>query len=117
MPHTPQTCDAPPIRCELTGSSTVQAGDLTASTATDLCRLLLAAGTAPDAPLECFRNGTLALRVKSIQAGARLTVRESDGPPRFVRWKPFPARAVMAPVSQNAPAVLAPGIERERAAP
>jgi hypothetical protein len=90
-----------PIRCEFTGSDTAKAGDLTASSALDLCRLLLAAGANPDAPLECFRNGTLALSVKSIRSGAGLTVRESDGP-RFVAWKAWPHRAVTSPIRQNA---------------
>jgi hypothetical protein len=102
-PITTAQMSAPPVRCEL-GSDTARCGDLTASSATGLCRLLLAAGTAPDAPLECFRNGTLALRVKSIRIGATLTVRETttDGP-RFVRWQAWPARAVKPPVRQNAP--------------
>jgi len=89
-----------PIRCELTGSDTARAGNLTASGPTELCRLLLAAGTDPDIPLECFRGRTLALRVKSIRAGARLTVRETDGP-RFVAWKAWPHRAVTPPIRQN----------------
>lgn len=103
------TYDAPPVRCNLIGSFTAQAGDLTASSATGLCRLLLAAGTNPDAALECYRGAVIALRIASIRAGANLTVRETttDGP-RFVRWKAFPARAVKPPVRQNAAAVLSP---------
>ena len=88
------------IRCELTGSNTARAGDLTAQGATDLCRLLLAAGADPDSQLECFRNGRLAIRVKSIRVGAALTVRETDGP-RFVAWKAWPTRAVAPPARQN----------------
>jgi hypothetical protein len=88
------------IRCELTGSNTAQVGGFTARGATDLCRLLLAAGVDADAPLECHRGGTLALRVKSIRAGAGLTVRETDGP-RFVAWKAWPDRAVTPPIRQN----------------
>ena len=103
------------IRCDLTGSTTARAGDLTSQGATDLCRLLLAAGADPDAPLECFRNGNLALRVKSIRAGAALTVREADGP-RFVGWKAWPSRAVTPPVRQKAggPSLV---LEPERALP
>jgi hypothetical protein len=94
---------ATPIRCELNGSDTAQARGLTASGATGLCRLLIAAGADPNASLECFRNSTLALRVKSIRSGARLTVRETatEGP-RFVAWKAFPHRAVTPPVRRNA---------------
>lgn len=104
-----------PIRCELAGSDTAQVGGLTARGATDLCRLLLAGGADPDAPLECFRGGTLALRVKSIRAGAGLTVRETDGP-RFVAWKAWPDRAVKPPVRQNAEG-LSSVVLPERATP
>jgi hypothetical protein len=90
------------LRCELVGSDQAIAGDIMASGAFDLCRRLLAAGANPAAELVCYRNGTLALRIKSIGAGARLTVRETatDGP-RLVTWKPFPHRAVTAPVRSN----------------
>jgi hypothetical protein len=110
--------NAPPVRCNLIGSFTAQAGDLTASSATGLCRLLLAAGTNPDAALECYRGAAIALRIASIRAGANLTIRETttDGP-RFVRWKAFLARAVKPPVRQNAAAVPIPAIRHERAAP
>jgi hypothetical protein len=52
-----------------------------------LCRQLLAAGLDPDQALEVYRGTTLALRVRSIGEGAKLTVREStkDGRPRFAR--------------------------------
>lgn len=94
-----------PIRCDLSGSNTAQSGDLIArgnSPVFDLCRLLVAAGHDPKAPMECYRGETVALRVRSIGEGARLTVRETatDGP-RVVRWKPFPGRAVTAPVDLN----------------
>jgi hypothetical protein len=95
-----------PIRCELTGSDQAQAGAVIArgtAPILSLCRLLLASGAKPDAPVECFRNGTLALRVRSVRAGAALTVRETDfDGPRVVRWKAFPHRAVKPPIRQNA---------------
>jgi len=81
------------IRCELVGSDVVVAGDIKAADgAFDLCRRLLGAGASPAAELVCFRDGRLALRIRSIGDGARLTVRETatDGP-RFVTWRPFPA--------------------------
>ena len=55
-----------------------------------LCRALLAAGANPKSRLECFRGSVLALTVKSVGIGAKLTIREtvSDGP-RVVRWKPL----------------------------
>jgi len=79
------------IRCELVGSDVVVAGDIKAAGAFDLCRRLLAADASPAAELVCFRDGRLALRIQSIEDGARLTVRETatDGP-RFVTWRPFP---------------------------
>jgi hypothetical protein len=80
------------IRCELTGNDVAMAGDIKASGALELCRRLLAAGANPAAELVCYRNHTLALRVKSIRAGAKLTVQETaSGGPRFATWRPFPA--------------------------
>jgi hypothetical protein len=53
-------------------------------------RELLSQGVNPDAAAEIYRNGVLALRVRSIRAGAALTVsEEADRPPRFKRWKPL----------------------------
>jgi hypothetical protein len=43
-----------------------------------VCRELLAAGCDPDSVLEVYRRGVLALRLRSIAAGAALTV--EDGP-------------------------------------
>jgi hypothetical protein len=102
IPHTSHTANVQEVRCDLVGSDKAIAGDIMASGAFDLCRRLLAAGANPAAELVCYRNGTLALRIKSIGAGARLTVRETatDGP-RLVTWKPFPHRAVTAPVRSN----------------
>jgi hypothetical protein len=67
-----------------------------------LCRELIACGVDPDRALEIFRGTTLAVRIKSIGEGAKLTVRETatDGP-RFVRWKPFPSRDGRAPKRQT----------------
>ena len=88
------------LRCELVGSDQAIAGDIVASGALELCRRLLAAGANPAAELVCYRNGTLALRIKSIGAGARLTVRETskDGP-RFATWRPFPTARVGGPIA------------------
>ena len=91
IPHTSHTANVQEVRCGLVGSDKAIAGDIMASGAFDLCRRLLAAGANPAAELVCYRNGTLALRIKSIGAGAQLTVRETskDGP-RFATWRPFP---------------------------
>ena len=53
-----------------------------------LCRELIAAGLDPDQALEVYRGAILALRVRSIAAGARLTVEDdSRGTPRFRPWR------------------------------
>lgn len=89
--HTTHTAIVQEVRCDLVGSDKAIAGEIMANGAFDLCRRLLAAGADPAAELVCYRNGRLALRVKSIRAGAALTVRETaiDGP-RFATWRPFP---------------------------
>jgi hypothetical protein len=60
-----------------------------------LCRQLLAAGLNPDQALHVFRNGTLALRIRSIGEAADLTVKDDNrGTPRFVPYRPGPAARV-----------------------
>ena len=90
------------LRCDLVGSDKAIAGDIMASGAFDLCRRLLAAGANPAAELVCYRNGTLALRIKSIGAGARLTVRTSKDGPRFATWRPFPTARSRRPCVKTA---------------
>ena len=62
-------------------------GDLTAeghAPGLELCRLLLANGFDPAAPLHIYRDGVLALRIRSIGAGAALSVQDdATGRPRF----------------------------------
>jgi hypothetical protein len=54
-----------------------------------LCRRLIEAGIDPGRPLHLYRGDTLALVVRSIDEGARLTVEDNRlGHPRFVRWRP-----------------------------
>jgi hypothetical protein len=53
-----------------------------------LCRLLVAAGIDPGRPLLAYRNNVCCLIVRSIGAGAQLTVDEHNGT-RFAKWKPF----------------------------
>jgi hypothetical protein len=84
---------AEPIRAELSGADTCTVASITATApvpALALCRELLAAGIDPDRALEVYRAGTLALRVRSIGAGAKLAVREDDKGTRFVRHRPGP---------------------------
>ena len=53
-----------------------------------LCRRLIEAGIDPDRPLRVCRSGTLALVVRSLAEGARLTVEDNRlRHPRFVRWR------------------------------
>jgi hypothetical protein len=93
------------IIAELIGHDRAQAGDIVARSRSPvfaLCRALLAAGADPNSKLECFRGSVLALTVRTIGIGAKLTIRETvtDGP-RVVRWKPLQDRDVFAPVRQN----------------
>jgi hypothetical protein len=93
------------IVAQLIGDDTAQAGDIVVRSRSPvfaLCRALLAAGANPNSRLECFRGSVLALTVKSVGIGAKLTIRETaiDGP-RVVRWKPLQDRDVFAPVRQN----------------
>jgi hypothetical protein len=70
-----------PIRSHFIGSDTCTWTGITASGAAPvlvLCRQLLAAGLDPDTAMEVYRAGTLALRVRSLSEGARLTVKQPD---------------------------------------
>jgi hypothetical protein len=51
-----------------------------------ICRELLRCGLSPDQALEVYRNGILALHVRSIGEGAKLAVRDdgNTGRPRFI---------------------------------
>ena len=84
---------ADPLRADLFGSDTARCGGMSAtgrSPVLDLCRRLVAAGHDPALPLHVYRGATLALRVRSIGAGARLTVSETrKHGPRFAKWEPF----------------------------
>jgi hypothetical protein len=69
--------DVQAIRAELVGDDTCSALGLTVrspSPALSLCRKLVEAGYDPATPIEAFRGGTLALRVKSIGQAAGLQV-------------------------------------------
>ena len=93
------------ITAQLIGHDRAQAGDIVVRSRSPvfaLCRALLGAGANPNSKLECFRGSVLALTVKSVGIGAKLTIRETvtDGP-RVVRWKPLQDRDVFAPVRQN----------------
>jgi hypothetical protein len=79
------------IAAELIGSDRCTAIGITArahAPVLALCRRLIEAGIDPDRPLHVYRGDTLALVVRSIAEGARLTVEDNRlGHPRFVRWR------------------------------
>ncbi len=65
------------IRAELIGNDICRAEGITARCSAPvlrLCRSLLAAGLSPDTALEVFRNGIVALRLRSLADGARLEI-------------------------------------------
>ncbi|MFL6799240.1 MAG: hypothetical protein ACJ8F3_17705 [Xanthobacteraceae bacterium] len=66
-----------PLYGELTGDDTCAVVNITAkgnAPVLALCRQLLAQGVSPDAAAEIFRNGTLALRIRSIGQAAGLEI-------------------------------------------
>jgi hypothetical protein len=66
-----------------------------------LCRKLLEAGHYPRTPMEVWRGTILALRVRTIGEGSRLTVGEEPRT-RFMAWKPRPT-TISGPSSADAP--------------
>ena len=54
-----------------------------------LCRKLIAAGYDPQLPMEVYRGQTLALHVRSLEAVAQLTVKETATGTRFVKMSPL----------------------------
>jgi hypothetical protein len=83
----------PPLIGELSDDNCCRIGEVVSAGRTPVLtalRNLLSQGVNPDAAVEIHRNGVLALRIRSIRAGAALTVsQETDRPPRFKRWKPL----------------------------
>jgi hypothetical protein len=81
------------IIATLIGDDTAQAGEIVCrgrSPVFALCRALLASGAPPESRLECYRGMTLALVVKSIGPGAKLTIEERDrGGIKIFRWRPI----------------------------
>ena len=84
---------APTIVAALIGDDTAQAGDVVARSRSPvfaLCRALLAGGANPNSKLECFRGSVLALTVKTIGVGAKLTIKENDWVgPKVVPYEPL----------------------------
>jgi hypothetical protein len=93
------------ITAELIGHDRAQAGDIVARSRSPvfaLCRALLAAGANPNSKLECFRGSVLALTVRTIGIGAKLTIKENDWVgPKVVPYEAFSRDRVGRHVRQN----------------
>jgi hypothetical protein len=93
------------IIAHLIGDDRAQAGDIVArsrSPVLALCRALLAAGANPNSKLECFRGSVLALTVKTIGIGAKLTIKENDWVgPKVVPYEPLSRDRVGRHARQN----------------
>lgn len=100
------------ITARLVGRDRAQAGDIVArgrSPVFALCRALLAAGANPNSRLECFRGSVLALTVKTIGIGAKLTVKENDWiGPKVVPYEPICRDRVGRHARQNGDAAPPP---------
>lgn len=83
----PQQFADAPLRADLVGFDTCSALGITVKAhapVLELCRRLVKAGIDPSTPLEAWRDDILALRVRSIGEGARLTVKTAgNGTPIF----------------------------------
>jgi hypothetical protein len=93
------------IIAQLIGDDRAQAGGIVArsrSPVFELCRALLAAGADPNCKLECFRGSVLALTVKTIGLGAKLTTKENDWVgPKVVPYEPLSRDRVGRHARQN----------------
>jgi hypothetical protein len=95
------------IHAELFGDDRASAAGISAHGTAPLLALsrkLIEAGHGSATPLEAWRGNTLALRIRSIGDGARLTVDEHNGT-RFAKWKPFCHSAGSTRIAPNRAAV------------
>ena len=104
---------AEPIEAELIGSNECRARGITtrgSAPVLALCRALVGADYDPDRPLHVYRDKVLALTVRSIGEGAKLTVRDSSsGRPKFRNAAPQESATV--PEVLTLPLVASPGLE------
>src|SRR6516225_4582087 len=73
---------AEPIEAQLFGSNECRYRNITTrgnAPVLALCRALLGAGYDPSRPLHVYRGRTLALKVRTIGEGAKLTVTDAHG--------------------------------------
>jgi hypothetical protein len=110
--HLRDATQAPPLRAELIGSDecSIAAGITARGSAPilKLCRKLIQAGIDPNRPLHVYRGDVLAIVVRTIGDGARLTVKERPFGPVFERWMPFSTPPVSLPIRQNGSAAHEP---------
>ena len=88
------------IRADLIDADTCSAAGITATGNAPvlvLCRQLLAASLDPDSALAVYRNGTLALHVRSLREGAQLRVA-----PHGVGFQWVKECTAASPISQSA---------------
>lgn len=81
------------VRAEIIGEDRCEAENLSArgpSLVLALCRKLIEAGFDPGRPPHVYRGAVPALSIRSIAAGARLTVKERPFGPVSESWKPLP---------------------------
>jgi hypothetical protein len=91
------------IRAEIIGATEARAMGLAArghAPLFALCRLLIERGHDPARPLHAYRGDVLCLRVRSLGAGAGLTVCDSrHGTPKVRRWVPAAGDVAAPPVA------------------
>jgi hypothetical protein len=66
-----------------------------------LCRQLIDAGYDPQLPMEVYRNDTLALHVRSLEAAAKITVEETGSGLRFAKYRPFDQSRISDAASED----------------
>jgi hypothetical protein len=95
------------VRAELIGANRATALGVEAhgsSPVFALCRAQVEAGHDPATPLHAYRGDTLALKVRSIGEGAKLTVEDNTiGKPVFRRWRDrAESNGAAPPIAPNA---------------
>ena len=95
-----------PIRAEIDGLYRCTAAGVSVhadAPVLSLCRALIANGHDRRAPLHAYRDGVLALRIKSIGYGARWTVQDGhDGRPTLTLFRPKAGTGLASHVARTA---------------
>jgi hypothetical protein len=112
---TKSDCEWQAVHAELIGPNRCVAEGVSARGAAPvlaLCRLLVRAGHDPRRPLHAYRDGVQALVVRSIGAGALVTVDDDrHGRPRLRRWRDRDVGCGAGPpIRQNCSAASDPGL-------